>query len=82
LRRLTTVKPPSLRERYDLSLRKSLSKNKVYILDAGYGQYSLFEDIRKADSNFLARLRDSDVVCQVKWGNYNLGCYMVEDYSF
>jgi hypothetical protein len=43
------------------NLRKSLSKNKFYILDAGYGQYSLFEDIRKADSNFLARLRDNAV---------------------
>jgi len=43
------------------NLRKSLSKNKFYILDAGYGQYSLFEDIRKADSNFLARLKDNAV---------------------
>jgi len=43
------------------NLRKSLDMNKFYVLDAGYGQYSLFEDIRKAGSNFIVRLRDNAV---------------------
>jgi hypothetical protein len=43
------------------NLRKSLSGDKLYILDAGYGQYSLFEDIRRANSSFVARLRDNAV---------------------
>lgn len=42
-------------------LRKFLSTNKLYILDAGYGQYSLFEDILKTKSSFVARLRDNAV---------------------
>lgn len=43
------------------NLRKSLSSGKLYVLDAGYGQYSLFEDILKAKSSFVARLRDNAV---------------------
>lgn len=43
------------------NLRKSLSSEKLYVLDAGYGQYSLFEDILKAKSSFVARLRDNAV---------------------
>lgn len=43
------------------NLRKSLSGDKLYILDAGYGQYSLFEDIRRANSSFVARLKDNAV---------------------
>jgi hypothetical protein len=43
------------------NLRKSLRSGKLYVLDAGYGQYSLFEDIRKAKSSFVARLRDNAV---------------------
>jgi len=43
------------------NLRKSLSPDKLYTLDAGYGQYKLFEDIHKANSNFVARLRDNAV---------------------
>ena len=43
------------------NLRKSLGTGKLYVLDAGYGQYSLFEDIRKAKSSFVARLRDNAV---------------------
>jgi hypothetical protein len=43
------------------NLRKSLSSGKLYVLDAGYGQYSFFEDIRKAKSSFVARLRDNAV---------------------
>ena len=43
------------------NLRKSLSGDKLYILDAGYGQYSFFEDIRRANSSFVARLKDNAV---------------------
>jgi len=43
------------------NLRKSLGSGKLYVLDAGYGQYSLFEDICKAKSSFVARLRDNAV---------------------
>ena len=43
------------------NLRKSIGSGKFYVLDAGYGQYSLFEDICKAKSSFLARLRDNAV---------------------
>jgi len=43
------------------NLRKSLRNGKLYVLDAGYGQYSLFEDICKAKSSFVARLRDNAV---------------------
>lgn len=43
------------------NLRKSLRPNKFYVLDAGYGQYSLFEDIIKVKSSFVARLRDNAV---------------------
>jgi len=42
-------------------LRESLGSGKLYVLDAGYGQYSLFEDMRKAKSSFVARLRDNAV---------------------
>jgi len=43
------------------NLRKSLGTGKLYVLDAGYGQYSLFEDISKAKSSFVARLKDNAV---------------------
>src|SRR4030043_100809 len=43
------------------NLRESLSMNKLYVLDAGYGQYSLFEDILEAHSSFVARIRDNAV---------------------
>jgi len=43
------------------NLRKSLRNGKLYVLDAGYGQYSLFEDISKAKSSFVARLKDNAV---------------------
>jgi len=42
-------------------LRKTLSGNKLYIMDAGYGQYSLFGDIVSAGSSYVARLRDNAV---------------------
>ena len=42
-------------------LRKKLSSGKIYVVDAGYAQYSLFEDILKARSSFVCRLRDNAV---------------------
>jgi Transposase DDE domain len=42
-------------------LRKKLSSGKIYVLDAGYAQYSLLEDILKAQSSFVCRLRDNAV---------------------
>ncbi|MBF0569143.1 MAG: IS4 family transposase, partial [Nitrospirae bacterium] len=40
-------------------LRGKLTRNKLYVMDAGYGQYRLFEEIRKVGSNFVCRLRDN-----------------------
>jgi hypothetical protein len=42
-------------------LRKTLSGNKLYIMDAGYGQYSLFGDIVSAGSSYVARLKDNAI---------------------
>ena len=42
-------------------LRKQLGPGKIYVLDAGYGQYSLLQDILKARSSFVCRLRDNAV---------------------
>jgi len=42
-------------------LRKKLSSGKIYVVDAGYAQYSLLEDILKARSSFVCRLRDNAV---------------------
>lgn len=47
-------------------LRGFLCGGKLYVLDAGYGQYSLFEDIVRAKSSFVARLRDNAVWETVK----------------
>jgi hypothetical protein len=43
------------------NLRKALAPNKLYLLDAGFGEYKLFAEIHEARSNFLARLRDNAV---------------------
>jgi hypothetical protein len=43
------------------NLRKALAPNKLYLLDAGFGEYKLFAEIHEAHSNFLARLRDNAV---------------------
>ena len=43
------------------SLRADLRSGQLYLLDAGHGEYSLFEDIRKAGSGFVARLRENAV---------------------
>lgn len=43
------------------NLRKSLSNNKLYVLDAGYAQYRLFNEIHNAGSSFVVRIRDNAV---------------------
>jgi len=40
-------------------LRNKLSSSKIYVLDAGYAQYSLLHDIHKARSCFVCRVRDN-----------------------
>lgn len=42
-------------------LRSLLAPGKIYLLDAGYGEYRLFEEIRGRGSSFVARLRDNAV---------------------
>ena len=43
------------------SLRADLRPGQLYLLDAGHNEYGLFEDIRKAGSSWVARLRDNAV---------------------
>ena len=43
------------------SLRADVRAGQLYLLDAGHNEYALFEDIRKAGSSFVARLRDNAV---------------------
>lgn len=43
------------------NLRNALSPNKLYVLDAGFNLYSLFQDIISANSSVVARLRDNAV---------------------
>jgi hypothetical protein len=43
------------------SLRADARAGQLYLLDAGHNEYRLFEDIRKAGSSFVARLRDNAV---------------------
>ncbi|MCP4989816.1 MAG: transposase, partial [Colwellia sp.] len=43
------------------NLRQYLSSDKLYVLDGGYGQYKLFDDIHQAGSNFVVRLKDNAV---------------------
>lgn len=40
-------------------LRERLEPGRLYVIDAGYGKYGLFEAIRQAESSFVARLRDN-----------------------
>jgi hypothetical protein len=42
-------------------LRKFLSKDKIYVLDAGYSEYKLFQEIIDTGSSFVGRLRDNAV---------------------
>lgn len=41
------------------ALRKRLEANKLYVMDAGFADYQLLEDIRQAGSSFIARLHDN-----------------------
>lgn len=41
--------------------REFLSPNKLYVLDAGYSEYKLFQNIMDAGSSFVARLKDNAV---------------------
>ena len=42
-------------------IRSFLSPDKLYVLDAGYGEYRLFQDIIDFKSSFVARLRDNAI---------------------
>lgn len=42
-------------------LRSMLRSDRLYLLDAGYREYKLFQDILDAGSSFIARLRDNAV---------------------
>jgi len=42
-------------------LRKMLEAGRFYVLDAGYAQYRLFNDIIEAKSSFVCRIRDNAV---------------------
>ena len=42
-------------------LRNFLSKDKIYALDAGYGEYKLFQEIIDVGSSFVGRLKDNAV---------------------
>lgn len=42
-------------------LKKTLSSDKLYVIDAGYAQYTLLDDIKKANSSFVIRIRDNAV---------------------
>ena len=42
-------------------LSSNLQADKVYVLDRGYAKYSLLEDITKAKSSFVCRIRDNAI---------------------
>jgi hypothetical protein len=39
----------------------TLQSNRIYVLDRGYAKYSLFQEILKAKSSFVCRIRDNAV---------------------
>lgn len=43
------------------ALRQTLSPGKLYLVDAGFAEYQLFEQIRQARSSWVGRLRDNAV---------------------
>jgi hypothetical protein len=43
------------------ALRANLAPGKLYLVDAGFAEYGLFEAIRQAQSSFVGRLRDNAV---------------------
>ena len=42
-------------------MREHLTSGKVYLIDAGYAEYALYEDIQNAQSSFVARLHENAV---------------------
>lgn len=42
-------------------LRATLQAQRLYVIDRGYAQYQLFQDILDAGSNFIGRIRDNAV---------------------
>ena len=42
-------------------LRAALQPNRLYVIDRGYAEYQLFQDIIDAQSNFIGRIRDNAV---------------------
>lgn len=42
-------------------LRASLQSGRLYVIDRGYGEYQLFQDIIDAQSSFIGRIRDDAV---------------------
>src|ERR1700674_593878 len=42
-------------------LRATLQAQRLYVIDRGYADYQLFQDIIDAKSNFIGRLRDNAV---------------------
>ena len=42
-------------------LRKMLQAGRLYVMDAGYAQYRLFNDIIEAESSFVCRIRENAV---------------------
>jgi IS4 transposase len=43
-------------------LRKLLTPGKLYVLDAGYAQYKLLNEIKTSDSSFVVRVQDNAVL--------------------
>jgi len=42
-------------------LRQTLEKGRLYVIDRGYAEYQLFQDILDAGSQFVSRIRDNAV---------------------
>ena len=42
-------------------LRRTLQPGRLYVIDRGYAEYQLFQDILDANSSFIGRLRDNAV---------------------
>ena len=57
------VTPPknSGRSNEKTVLRRKLAAGRTYVMDRGYAQFSLFNDIHNADSHYVCRLRDNSV---------------------
>ena len=42
-------------------LRRTLQPGRLYVIDRGYAEYQLFQDILDARSDFMGRIRDNAV---------------------